>query len=83
MEGWRDALKIAPGRKNRTNSPGIQLAQLTGLAWIPACVIPARRSAVPESHLFWMCLSLGDSGLPLRGNRNDSPGAGTYCVQVV
>ncbi len=43
---------------------------------MPASAIPAQRSEVPESHLSPTCLSLGDSGLPLWGNRNISFGAG-------
>ncbi len=35
------------------NTPGIQFLSKPCPAQIPTSVIPAKRSAVPESHLFW------------------------------
>ncbi len=66
----------------RTQVTGIQLTQQTGQNQIPARVIPSRRSAVPGLIFSPTCLRPADSGLPLRGNRNDRSGAGMCCGQA-
>ena len=65
-------------RTYRASRPGIQLTQLTGL-WPGYRHVSFRPSAAQCRNLIFSvtCLSLGDSGLPLRGNRNDGSDVGT------
>ncbi len=76
---------IVNNPQNWAGVPGIQLTQQTGRARLSYRHLSFWPSAAQGRNLILSvtCQSLGDSGLPLRGNRNDRSGAGMCCYQAV
>ncbi len=76
---------IVNNPQNWAGVPGIQLTQQTGRARLSYRHLSFWPSAAQGRNLILSvtCQSQGDSGLPLRGNRNDRSGAGMCCYQAV